>query len=267
MIKRALTLVVCVLMVAAAEARPRPKPRPRKPKAKARGSIQRKRIADGVKDGSLTKREAGRLIKEQKKVKSMAQDVTSDGVVTKKEKAILDHAQDKASAHIAKERHDAQGTMGPTAPHHWKAWSPGVNHRQVNQHLRIAQGIKSGSLTPAETRKLIGMESHIRRMERAMKSDGVLTGAERKTLHQALSDASEAIFALKHNGAHKPRIRPALRALIDSDDFDEDDAKELLAQLRRLSQLRRLLAGAPLSAEKRAELEQEYAELSAQLFE
>ena len=267
MLKR-LVMAALALLVAAAVADARPRRRPRRvPKPKARSEVQKKRIADGIRDHSLTKREAARLIAEQKKIKKMAKDVTDDGVVTRKEKAILDHAQTKASQHIAGERHDAQGTTGPK-PRTWRTWDPGVNKRQHIQHLRIAQGIRSGSLTPAETRRLIGMESQIRRMERAMKSDGVLTAAERKTLHQALSDASKAIFGLKHNDPSVPRkVRPAVLALVNGDDFSEEDAQELLAQLRRLSEIRRLLAGPALPPDKRAELEAEFAELASQIFE
>jgi len=105
--------IALAIGLADAAARPRPKVRPKRrpPKAKVRDNIQRHRIGSGIKDGSLTKKEAGRLIHEQKKIKSMAKDITSDGQVTGKEKAILDRAQDKANAHIAKERHDAEGEM------------------------------------------------------------------------------------------------------------------------------------------------------------
>jgi len=241
---------------------------PRAPRAKVREGVQGSRIRDGAKDGSLTKGEAGKLIQEQKRIRDMAKDVTSDGEVTLKEKALLERAQDKASADVFSERHDAQGTMGPVLDHdHWKVWSPGVNARERNQALRIAQGVRSGSLTADETKTLLGMEADIRKTERELKSDGVLTLAERKTLHQALTDASQAIFDLKHNGDGVWHIRPAILARVRANDLTEAEAKELLAQLHRLSQIVRLLGGAPLSPEKRATLEAEYAQLASQLFE
>lgn len=265
MLRKLVGIIAMVALIGAvAEAGTRRRP----PKGKVRDRNQHKRIRDGVQDGSLTKREAGRLAGEQKRVHEMAKDITSDGQVTRREKAILDHAQDKASSHIAHERHDAQGATGPTPPkRNWKTWDPGVNRRQHTQHHRIAQGIRSGSLTPAETRQIIDMESQIRRMERAMKSDGVLTRAERQTLHQALGDASEAIFDLKHNDAGHPRLRPGLVRIIDGADFGEGDAQELFAQARRLLEIRRALGGPALPAEQRAALENEFAALAAQLFE
>ena len=253
-------VVVLTVLVAAAMA----EAANRVPRGKKRKLTQGKRIRDGVTDGSLTKREAARLAREQKRIDKMAKDMASDGEVTPKEKAILEHQQDKASRHIAKERHDPQGDMGPKPK--WKTWDPGVNQRQRNQHHRIAQGIKSGSLTREETRHLIQTESEIRRMERAMKSDGALTVDERKQLHGALSQASKEIFALKHNEAGRPGINQVLKAKIDGGEMTHEEAKELLAQVRRLHEIKRTLGGPVIGAEKRAQLEAEFADLAAQLF-
>jgi len=259
-------LVVVMALVVAAAVGEAGTSRRKVPRGKKREAAQRKRIGDGVRDGSLTKREAARLAREQKRVREMAKDITSDGEVTRREKAALEHAQDKASKHIAHERHDAQGNMGPK-PRNWKTWDPGVNQRQRNQHKRVAQGIRSGSLTPAEARQIIQLESEIRKMERAMKSDGVLTKAERAQLHAALGEASKAIFDLKHNDEARPRVRRALCQVIDGDDFTEEDARELFAQCRRLLEIRRALGGPALPPDKRAALEDEFAALAAQLFD
>jgi hypothetical protein len=104
-------------------------------------------------------------------------------------------------------------------------------------------------------------------MERAMKSDGVLTKAERQQLHDALGQASRDIFGLKHNDAERPRIRPALARRIEAGDFGENDAHELFAQCRRLLEIRRVLGGPAIPAEQRAALEEEFAALAAQLFD
>jgi len=262
--KRTLAVMVALVVAVAADGGTRPK---RVPRARKREAVQRDRIGDGLRDGSLTRREAGRLAREQKRVKEMAKDMASDGTVTRREKAMLERAQEKASSHIAHERHDAQGTMGPKPPRNWKTWDPGVNDRQRIQHHRIAQGIRSGSLTPAETRQIIQAESDIRRMERAMKSDGVLTKAERQQLHAALNEASKEIFGLKHNDASRPRIRPGLVQTIEGGEFSEADAHELFAQCRRLLAIRRALGGPALPPEQRGALEDEFAALAAQLFD
>lgn len=260
--KWTLMVMAMAAMAGLAEAAAPKKP----PRAKVRERHQWERIADGIRDRSLTPAEVARLRQEQARIHEMAKEFASDGVVTPAEKAKLEAAQDAASAHIAKERHDRQGAFGPTP--NWRVWDPGVNRRQFNQHLRIAQGILSGSLTAEEAGALAALEASIARMEREMKSDGVLTPEERKQLHQALNAASEEIFEAKHDADVAPRVRPFIISLVDGDKLTRREAKELLAQLGRLLEILRILGGpVPLSPERRAALESEFAALASQLFE
>ena len=67
---------------------------------------------------------------------------------------------------------------------------PGVNARQHNQRERIQQGVKSGELTRRETGRLVHEQRDVRQLEREYKSDGTLTGAERRDLHQEQNQAS-----------------------------------------------------------------------------
>ncbi|HUT32258.1 MAG TPA: hypothetical protein VNE39_02155 [Planctomycetota bacterium] len=255
---RTLAAVVAMAVAAVASAAV-----PRPPRGKAREARQRDRIRDGIRDHSLTPAETARLRQEQLRIHEMARDFASDGVVTPAERLKLEAAQDAASRRIAKESNDLQGAGGPAPA--WKVWDPGVNRRQWSQHLRIAQGIASGALTAEEAGELISMEAKIRQMERAMKSDGVLTVAERKGLHAALNAASEAIFAVKHDEEH--RLRPAIVRLVDSDALTRAEARQLYAQAARLLEIVRLLGGPGLSPERRLALEQEFAALASQLFD
>ncbi|MBM4031162.1 MAG: hypothetical protein FJ291_05185 [Planctomycetes bacterium] len=235
------------------------------PKAKAREREQRERIRDGLQDHSVTPAEAARLRQDQLRIHEMAKDFAADGVVTPAERLKLEAAQDAASAHIARERHDPQGAKGPAR--NWRVWDPVVNVRQSNQHLRIAQGIASGALTADEAGELISMEAKIRAMEQAMKADGVLTLAERKQLHAALTAASAAIFTFKHDDDPVHRPRRVIVQLIDGDKFTRADARELLAQLCRLLETVRLLGGPGIGPERRTVLEKEFAALASQLFD
>ena len=74
-----------------------------------RQANQEKRIDQGIASGQLNEREANRLNKQQGHINKMEDKVKSDGVVTKREKARIHHAQDRASRHIAREKHDRQG--------------------------------------------------------------------------------------------------------------------------------------------------------------
>ena len=74
-----------------------------------RQANQEKRIDQGIVSGQLNEREANRLNKQQEHINKMEDKAKSDGVVTKKERAKIDHTQDRASRNIAREKHDRQG--------------------------------------------------------------------------------------------------------------------------------------------------------------
>lgn len=73
-----------------------------------RQANQERRIDHGISGGVLTEQEANRLTHQQTHINKMEEKTKSDGVVTKKERAKLHKAQDRASRHIAREKHDRQ---------------------------------------------------------------------------------------------------------------------------------------------------------------
>ncbi|MET0535962.1 MAG: hypothetical protein ABW171_17230 [Steroidobacter sp.] len=89
----------------------------------------------------------------------------------------------------------------------------GVNQRQQNQHQRIKQGVQSGELTRRETGALAREQRDVRQLERAYKSDGELTRAERVDLHQEQNQASRHIYNQKHDAQDRPvaDVPPAVR--------------------------------------------------------
>ena len=81
---------------------------------------------------------------------------------------------------------------------------PGVNQRQQNQRQRIQQGVQSGELTRRETGRLVEEQRDIRQLERGYKSDGTLTGAERRDLQHEQNQASRDIYRQKHDEQDRP---------------------------------------------------------------
>ncbi len=77
--------------------------------------------------------------------------------------------------------------------------TPVVNQRQRNQQARIHQGVKSGQLTPRESRRLEAQQRKIQADKMAAKSDGKVTPAERRHLRREQNRASRNIYRLKHN--------------------------------------------------------------------
>jgi len=74
-----------------------------------RQTNQEERIDQGIASGQLNEREANRLNKQQEHVNNMEDRAKSDGVMTKRERARIGAAQNRASRHIAREKHDRQG--------------------------------------------------------------------------------------------------------------------------------------------------------------
>jgi len=79
---------------------------------------------------------------------------------------------------------------------------PTIQERKENQQDRIAQGIKSGQLTPGETKNLETKEAGLNKEERDMRAadDGHLTAADREKLNNQQNHLSNQIYNDKHNG-------------------------------------------------------------------
>lgn len=77
--------------------------------------------------------------------------------------------------------------------------TPVVNRRQVRQQQRIKQGVRSGELTPAETRRLEREQGRIQANKLNAKADGSVTPQERARLQREQNRASRDIYRLKHN--------------------------------------------------------------------
>ena len=73
-----------------------------------RQANQERRIDQGVASGSLTPREANRLERGQQRVDNMENRAKSDGVVTARERARINRAQDVQSDRIYRQKHDRQ---------------------------------------------------------------------------------------------------------------------------------------------------------------
>ena len=81
---------------------------------------------------------------------------------------------------------------------------PGTaGQRKADQQARIAQGVKSGQLTPHETANLEHRESGVNHEERKMRAadNGKLTSADRTALNNRQNRISNSIYKDKHNGA------------------------------------------------------------------
>ena len=80
-----------------------------------------------------------------------------------------------------------------------------IHDRKENQQDRIAQGVKSGSLTPKETvnleNKEAGLNKEIRTDRKA--NGGNLTNKQKAQVNRQQNRLSKNIYRDKHNGAHQ----------------------------------------------------------------
>jgi uncharacterized membrane protein YebE (DUF533 family) len=148
---------------------------------------QQNRVADGVKDGSLTSGEAARIERNEAKIQRDEAAAKADGVVTRRERARLNRELNHTSREI----------------HHARVNTPNVDQRQQNQQNRVAAGLKNGSLTSGEAARIERNEAKIQRDEAAAKADGVVTRREQARLNRELNHTSREIHRDKHNNRHQ----------------------------------------------------------------
>jgi hypothetical protein len=183
-----------------------PAPEPEKkadPSIAQRKENQQDRIANGVKSGQLTPGETANLEKKEAAInkETSADRAANGGKLTPAEKAQVNQQQNKLSKQIYNDKHNAN-----TAHY----GNNKVGQRRENQQDRIAQGIKSGQLTPGETAKL---EKQQRGINKQVAGDrkangGSLTASEKKQINKEQKQASRNIYRKKHNAATQSNAKP-----------------------------------------------------------
>jgi hypothetical protein len=148
---------------------------------------QQQRIGNGVENGSLTAKEAGKIESQEKGLNTEERGMRQEdgGKLTSADKATL-------SKEIYNQKHDAQ--VQPKATNE-------VNARDREQQQRIGQGIKSGSLTPGEASKLENKEANLNKEEHNDRAanGGKLTPAEKGKINRQQNKVSKQIYKDKHN--------------------------------------------------------------------
>ncbi|MGD0826920.1 MAG: hypothetical protein ABSA09_02390 [Desulfobaccales bacterium] len=82
--------------------------------------------------------------------------------------------------------------------------SPWIDQREREQAAHIRQGLRDGSLTPQEARRLWAEQRRIRNTEAQMRADGILSPQERARLTGMQNRTSRGIYRARHNGMVQP---------------------------------------------------------------
>lgn len=162
---------------------------------------QQTRIENGLKDGSLSTKEAGKLEKEEAHVDHLQTKDLKDGKLSPQERAQLRKAQDKASRDIAAAKsNDVKGNPDSKSSQRMQA----DVQRNVNQQARTEQGVQSGTLTNKETANIEHGQAHTERKEAAAAQNGHVGAAEQAAIQKKQNRQSKKIFNKKHNDTNRP---------------------------------------------------------------
>ena len=75
--------------------------------------------------------------------------------------------------------------------------------KEMKQHRRIEQGVRSGALTQEEAQTLKDEQKTVRQLEEKAKSDGVVTKEEKEEIRAARKQANRHIYEEKHDADKK----------------------------------------------------------------
>lgn len=164
------------------------------PTVNQRRENQQDRVANGVQSGQLTAGETKNL---EGKEANLNREIRDDrqangGTLTSQEKQQVNRQQNHLSNQIYNDKHNAN-----TAHY----GNNDVGQRRENQQDRIAQGIRSGSLTAGQTAHLENRQQGINQRVAADRqaNGGKLTGQEKRQINRAQNHASRNIYKAKHS--------------------------------------------------------------------
>ena len=157
---------------------------------------QQTRIENGLKDGSLSTKEAAKLESEQSRVDKLQAQSLKDGKLSGAERARLDAAQNKVSRDIAADKHNAV-TGNPNSASSQRMQAD--VQRNVNQEKRVEAGVQNGSLTNREVAKLERGQAHVDRKEAIAGRDGHVNSLEQGSVQRSENKQSRRIYRQKHD--------------------------------------------------------------------
>ncbi len=157
---------------------------------------QQERIEKGLESGALNTKEAASLERKEARVDHMEAHALKDGTVTTQEADRIKAAQNKTSAAIYNQKHDAQ-KGNPDSVSSMRMQED--VQRNVNQQNRIEKGVSSGALTNQEAAKLERGQARESRREARAGADGHVSTAEQNKIQRTEDRQSRRIHHEKHD--------------------------------------------------------------------
>ena len=161
-----------------------------------RQANQQQRVENGLKNGSLTVKEAGRIERGEAALdRTIARDAANG--ISPKEQAQINRRENALSREIANDTHNAQ--QGNPASASSRRLQADVQ-RNANQDQRIANGVKSGQLTNKDVSALERGQARVDRKEARAARNGNVGAGEQARVQRAENRQSRRIRAEKHAG-------------------------------------------------------------------
>ena len=157
---------------------------------------QERRIEQGLRSGSLTTQEAGRLERDQARIDRMESNALKDGKLSPEEKARIRRAQNEESRRINRLEGNAQ--RGDPNSESSRRMQADVQ-RNINQQRRIEQGVRSGQLTNKEVSKLERGQARVDSREARAAANGQVSAGEQQRIQKAENRQSRRIHKEKHD--------------------------------------------------------------------
>ncbi|GAP65360.1 hypothetical protein MBSD_n0649 [Mizugakiibacter sediminis] len=161
---------------------------------------QQQRIEQGLQSGQLTTREAAKLEQGEAHIDRIEQRDLRDGTLSAQDQAQIRHAQNRESAAIYSQKHDAQ-TGNPDSRSSQRMQAD--VQRNIDQQQRIRNGVASGSLTNREAAHLEGREAHVDHLEARAGADGRVGAREQARIQRTDNRDSRRIYRQKHDRQHR----------------------------------------------------------------
>lgn len=155
---------------------------------------QQDRIANGIDSGQLTAGETKNLERREADLNRNERQMRAadGGHLTAADHSQLNRQENHISQQIYQDKHNARtATYGKGE----------IGQRRENQQGRIAQGIRSGQMTPGEASRQEGREQGLNRQIAGMRqaNGGKLSTGERAYVNQKQNRQSRQIYNEKHN--------------------------------------------------------------------
>ncbi len=161
---------------------------------------QQSRIEQGLQSGQLSTKEAGQLERGQQAIDRQEAKDLKNGSINASEQAKLNSMQNKESAAIYNDKHNAvKGNPNSASSQRMQA----DVQRNVNQQERINNGMRNGSLTNKEAGSLERGQAHVDRKEANAAANGHVGAGEQARIQGSENHQSNRIYNKKHNGVTK----------------------------------------------------------------